>query len=167
MTKRSACRNQLLNEVEGAEDAGTSRAFAGSASPTQRCTCQFRMLVARNRCFPPPIVNNRRARPRRSGLDSDSCKTFGDNAVSCSGPSRFVPISSIEAANSHCSLVPHKPPNPVCVRFLYDSPKISNRRDSGVEGVGFEPTSDFRRCRFSSAVLSVDAPCSPMLKSAV
>jgi hypothetical protein len=95
MTKRSACRNQLLNEVEGAEDAGTSRAFAGSASPTQRCTCQFRVLVARNRCFPSPIVNNRRARPRRSGLDSDSCKTFG---VSCSGPSRFDPISSIDAA---------------------------------------------------------------------
>ena len=43
MTKRSACRNQLLNEVEGAEDAGTSRAFTGSASPTQRCTCQFRL----------------------------------------------------------------------------------------------------------------------------
>jgi hypothetical protein len=56
MTKRSACRNQLLNEVEGAEDAGTSRAFVGSASPTQRCTCQFGVLVARNRYFPPPIV---------------------------------------------------------------------------------------------------------------
>jgi phosphatidylethanolamine-binding protein (PEBP) family uncharacterized protein len=43
MTKRSACRHQLLNEVEGAEDAGTSRAFAGSAPPTSphRYDCGF------------------------------------------------------------------------------------------------------------------------------
>jgi len=33
MTKRSAWRNQLLNEVEGAEDAGTSRiCWLGSAN---------------------------------------------------------------------------------------------------------------------------------------
>jgi hypothetical protein len=31
-----ACRNQLLNEAEGAEGAGTSRALAGSAPPTQK-----------------------------------------------------------------------------------------------------------------------------------
>jgi hypothetical protein len=39
-TKRSACWNQLPNEVEGAEDAGSSpcRVFAGSAAAKAKCT---------------------------------------------------------------------------------------------------------------------------------
>ena len=42
--------------------------------------------------------------------------------------------------------------------FHAEKRRILKTEDSLTEGVGFEPTSDFRRCRFSSALLSVMAP---------
>ena len=39
--------------------------------------------------------------------------------------------------------------------FHAEKRRILKTEDSLTEGVGFEPTSDFRRCRFSSALLSV------------
>jgi hypothetical protein len=89
MTKRSACRNQLLNEAEGAEDAGTSRALAGSAPPTQRCTYQFSVLVVRNRCFPPTIVNNR----RRDLVDPGSIAVAIQNIYKLNGPRIAIDVN--------------------------------------------------------------------------